>query len=374
MPTLPITNVVNVAISRETQFPTAPGFGTMMIVCPDTQAGSVLGLGNRVGTYSSISAVAAEFASTTEAYKAALAYFSQNPRPTQLKIGVRDATPSGTFADEMNLISAADDDWYAFILTGEARVSDDAASYAAAAAWAEARTKLFVTATNEAAALSGGGGIPLILKTSNYDRTAVFYHQDADLAVVAPQTPYPEAAFLGRMLTVDFNGSNTTKTGKFKTLSGIVSSPLTDSQFDFLVGNNGNAYVSIANTPMTANGVMASGEFFDVMHGVDWLQAEIAFRVFGMLATLPKVPYTDQGMEILINQVRLALRQAVANGLVAADFDDEGNLREAFEVSAPSVLSMSNANRAARIAPTITFTARLAGAVHFAQINGTVTV
>lgn len=376
MPTIPINNVVNVAISRETQFPTAPGFGTMMIVFPDS-AGfgtSGLSLSNRVGTYTSIEGVAAHFAVGTEVRKAAEAYFGQNPRPTRLKIGVRDATPPGTLGQELDAIAATDDDWYAFILTAEARISDDVGSSVLAALWAESKTKLFLTSTNEAAALSGGGGLPASLKLLGYDRTGTFYHQDSDLGLVAPFTPYPEAAFLGRMLTVDFNGVNTTRTGKFKRLSGINVSPLNDTQLDFLVGNNANAYVSVANTPMTMNGVMASGEFFDVMHGIDWLQAEIAFRVFGKLATLPKIPYTDAGMEILLNEVRLALKQGVANGLIAADFDDEGNLRDAFTVSAPSVLTMSSANRAARIAPTITFTARLAGAVHFAQINGTVTV
>lgn len=370
MPTLPITNVVNVAITRQTQFPTAPGFGTMLIVCPDTESGGIT-LSERVRAYSSIEAMAIDFDPTDEAYKAALAYFSQNPRPTQVKIGVHDTTPPGSFTAELDAIQAADDDWYGMILTADLRVSASAGTSASVAAWCEARTKLFLTASNEAAALSGGGGLPNTLQTAGYNRTGVFYHQDADVDAV---NSYPEAAFFGKMLTVDFNGVNTTRTGMFKKLAGITTSPLTDAQLDFLTANNGNAYVSIANFPMTMKGTMASGEFFDIMHGVDWLQAEIAYRVFGKLATLPKVPYTDAGMEILLNEVRLALKQAVANGLVAADFDDEGNLLEAFTVSAPSVLTQSQANRAARIAPSITFTARLAGAVHFAQINGTVTV
>lgn len=372
--TLPVSTIVNVAIDRQTLFPQGPGFGTLLVIIPDTGiAGSGLdAVTNRVGTYTSADAVGTAFGGSSEVYKAAVAYFSQNPRPVQLKVGVRDATPSGTLTDELNGIAAVDDDWYGFIFTAGARVSEDAGAAAILASqWAETRTKLFLTATNESAALAGGGGLPATFKTLGYDRSGIFYHQDADADV---GNSYPEAAFFGAMLTVDFNGVNTTRTGKFRRLRGISTSPLNSSQLAFLQNNNANAYVSIANTPMSLDGVMASGEFFDTMHGIDWLSAEIQFRVFGKLATLPKVPYTDQGMEILLAQVRLALQQGVKNGLLAPQIDDDGNIVDAFEVSAPSVLTASEANRSARIAPTITFTARLAGAVHRVQINGTVTI
>lgn len=368
--TLPITNVINVAISRQTVFPTGPGFGTLLIVGPDTTG--VIPLVERARSYSSIDAVGADFATSTEEYKAAQAYFSQNPRPTRVVIGVRDATATtGNHGAELTAIRDVNDDWYGVMLTAEARPGADAIIPGEVAAWVEARNKLFVTATPEAAAIAAGGGTPGVFNTLGLERTAVFYHPDADEDAA---NSYPEAAFFGQMLTVDFNGVNTTKTGKFKRLAGISVTDLTQNELDFLLANEGNAYVSIAGTPMVLNGTMASGEFFDVMHGVDWLQSEIAFRVFGKLATMPKVPLTNAGVEVLVNEVRLVLAQGVANGLLAATFDDDDNLLDAFDVSAASVLSLSEAQRAARQAPTITFTARLAGAVHTAVVNGTVTI
>jgi hypothetical protein len=367
---LPLTNVVNVAITRQTVFPQGPGFGTLLIVGPNSTG--VIPLGERIRFYDSIAGVGDDFAAITEEYKTANAYFAQSPRPIRVAIGVRDQTnPSVDIGDEMDAIVDASDDWYGVMLTADARISIDADAAIALAAWTEARTKLFVTTSNEAAAIAAGGGLPGALNTLGYNRTACFYHPDADTDTV---NSYPEASFFGSMLTVDFNGVNTTKTGSFRTLPGISVTDLTQSEFDFLLTNKGNGYVSIAGTSMVREGTMASGEFFDVMHGVDWLQAEIAFRVFGMLATLPKVPYTNAGMEILVNQVRLALQQGVNNGLLAANFDDDGNLLDAYEVSVPNVLTVSEANRAARIAPPISFTARLSGAVHFATVNGTVTI
>lgn len=368
--TIPISDVLTVSISRQTQFPQGPGFGTPLIVGPDTTGVITLDPDDRVRSYSSIDGVAADFAPATEEYKAAQTAFSQNPRLTQLKIGVRD-TAAGALADEMDAIVDVDNDWYAVMLTAEARVSDDAGLTAELAAWVEPRRKLFVVATNEADALAAGGGIAATLKASNLHRTGVFYHQDADSDAA---NAYPEAGALGQMLTVDFDGVNTTRTLKGKRLAGVSTSPLTQNELDNLRSHNGNAHVIVGETPMVVEGKMASGEFFDTMHGVDWLEAEIAKRVFGRLVTMPKVPYTDAGMAILENEVRLALQQGVNNGLLAPKFDDDGNLLDAFEVSTPSVLSQSEANRSARIAPPISFEARLAGAVHFASVAGTVTI
>ena len=368
--TLPISNVLDVSISRQTLFPQGPGFGTLLIVAPNTTG--VITLVERVRSYSSIDGVAADFAAATEEYKAAAAAFSQNPRPTAVKIGVRDtATPPGSFADDMNAIVDVDDDWYAVMLTAEARISDSSTIYAELATWVESRTKLTLTATNEAAAIASGGGIAGILNAAGYHRTGVIYHQDADSDAA---NSYPEAAAFGQMLTVDFNGVDTAKTLKFKQLAGITTSPLTQTQLDDLKSNQGNAYVQVAGQNMVVEGTMASGEFFDTMHGIDWLQGEISTRVFGRLVTMDKVPYTDEGMEILANEVRQALQQGVNNGLLASTFDDDGNLLDAFEVTVPSILSASEANRSARIAPPISFTARLAGAVHFASVSGTVTI
>ena len=77
--TIPVSTIVNVAIDRQTLFPQGPGFGTMLIVCPDTIANSDgLNLTTRIKSYASMDEVAAKFTPNTSVYKAANAYFSQN--------------------------------------------------------------------------------------------------------------------------------------------------------------------------------------------------------------------------------------------------------------------------------------------------------
>lgn len=376
--TLSLNKAINVTITRQTQLPQGPGFGIPLIIGPDTTG--VIPLVERARSYSSIESVAVDFNAADEEYKAANAAFAQEPRPTGVVIGVRDALKPGSLGDELDAIQDVNDSWYACMLTADARVSDEAALALEAASWCESRFKLFLTASNEAAAIAtgGAGGLPGSFNTLGYDRSLCFYHQDADADAV---NSYPEAAFLGKMLTVNFDGRRTTKTGKWKSLTGIYTSPLTPNQYDALLGDGGaaarygNAYVDLGGYSMVDAGTMGSGEFFDTMHGIDWLLAEVQFRVFGKLTSLNKVPYTDAGMEILIAQVRAALVQGQENGLIAPDEPDGlDGITPGFEVSAPSVFSVSAANRAARIAPPITFSARIAGAVHYLTVNGTVTV
>ena len=367
--TLDISNVVNVSITRQTQFPSGPGFGTLMILGPDSTG--VIPLAERIRFYATIDEVAADFAASDEEYKAAATYFSQNPRPIRVAIGVRDALEPTTLGDELDAIVNISDDWYGFMLTSDARISANPNLSGEAAAWAEPRTKLFQTATNEAAAIAAGGGLPGVFATSGYDRSGVWYHQ---LAEDGANSEYPEASIFGSMLTVDFNGFSTTKTAKFKKMPGIPVTPMTQSELGFLLANAGNAYVDIAGNSMSLEGTMASGEFFDIMHGLDWLQSDIAFRVYGALAVNPKIPYTNQGMAILAAEVRGALQQGVRNGLLADQFDDDNILLPAFTVTYPSVLTASAANRGNRIAPPIAFTGQIAGAIHKASVDGVVTI
>lgn len=367
MADLATENIVNVNITRQTQLPTAPGFGRLCIVGPSSTG--VITLGERARVYSSIEGVAADFSTTDEEYKAAAAYFAQNPRPVDLMIAVRDtAEPIG---DEMNLIVDNNPDFYGIVLTDEGR---DGVVDVALAAWTESRRNLFMI-SSDAAAMLTGTGINQTLNTSNYSRTGTFYRSVSD--------EYPEAAFFGRMLTVDFSGTNTTRTGKFKSLAGTTIESLTQNEFDLLQklassepNPLSNVHARAQGVSMVFDGVMASGEFFDTMHFVDWLHAEMQTRVFAALVSNDKVPYTNRGVGLLVNQVRGALQQGVENGGLAPVFSLDGSEIEApaFEITVPSVTQVSPSQRAARQGPSISWTARLAGAVHFATTNGTITV
>jgi len=381
---LPISRVLDVAITRDTLFPTEQGFGTLLIVTSEVGTGTApVDATTRTKLYADAAEVAVDYGSTQETYLAALQAFSITPAPLFIKIGFRTAANAVT--DELDLIEAYDDDWYGLVFTKEMR--DDYQITATdqvplVAAWAEARIKLYYTVTNDI--LTEGLADPTLhtagqMALAAWDRSSANYHHEDD--------EYLDVAALTRLLRTNFNATDSTITLKFKRLPGITpiqrSSGVVTKITGFVPGqghvtnqgNFANTYVTIGGKDMYVEGNMASGEWADTMHGVDWLQSRIASRVFGVLTSKGKVPYTNKGVQLLVDEVGFALEDGVRNGLIATgDLDENGDLIPPYEITVNRVSTVPTAQRANRIAPTIQFSARLAGAIHYAVINGNVTV
>jgi hypothetical protein len=77
---LPYNRVVDVTITRQDRFASAQGFLTALLLTPSTVAGS-LDAGHRTKLYSAIEEVSADWASSTEEYKAASRFFQARIRP-----------------------------------------------------------------------------------------------------------------------------------------------------------------------------------------------------------------------------------------------------------------------------------------------------
>ena len=89
-------------------------------------------------------------------------------------------------------------------------------------------------------------------------------------------------------------------------------------------------------------------------------------RIFGVLANLPKLPFTNQGIAVIEGEIRAQQQEAITNGVFASD--------PAPTVSVPDVLDVPTADKANRLLPDVGFTATLAGAIHAVEIDGTVSV
>lgn len=260
--------------------------------------------------------------------------------------------------------------WYGFTFTKEL-VDQDIKD---AAAWAEARVKIFGFTTKASNVLDGSitSDIGSFMKTNLYNRTFWIWDDNDDYMIVS--------AF-ARAFTVNFNEENSTLTLKFKQLPGTTPSVLTETQRLAIVGKNGNYYTTFGASIMMAEGWMASGQFFDERHGLDWLQNAIETNVFGYLYTrTTKVPQTDKGVAALVSQVESALREAVRNGLLAEgqwNGSDLGEIKsgdylpKGFYVYAQPVRDQNQSDREARKAPPIQAICKGAGAIHFADVTVT---
>jgi len=258
--------------------------------------------------------------------------------------------------------------WYGMTFTKElteANLKD-------AAAWAEARVKVFGFTTKASNVLDPAvtADIGSFLKTSLYSRTFSVWDDNDDYMIVG--------AF-ARGFTVNFNEENSTITLKFKQMPGNTPTTLTETQRTTLVAKNVNYYTTFGDSVMFAEGIMASGQFFDERHGLDWLQNAVETNVFGYLLTrVTKVPQTDRGVAAIVSQVESALREGVRNGLLAegqwngfdlGEVKSGDYLPKGFYVFAQPVRDQNQSDREARKSPPIQAICKGAGAIHFADIT-----
>lgn len=275
------------------------------------------------------------------------------------------AAAEATLSDGLDALQAFDPSWYglmfAKVLTDEQIIE--------AAKWTEARVKLFGFTTKDSDILDANtDNIGKKLKDLKLDRTFWTYDND---------DPYQVASAFARAFTVNFTMENSTITLKFKQLPGTTPVNLTPAQANAIEAMNGNYYSYFGDSAMLANGVMASGRYFDEVHGCDWLQNALETNVFGTLYTAPKIPQTDRGVARLVQAAEQAGREAVRCGLAAPgiwngeDLGEVANgdfLPKGFYVYAQPVAEQNQSDREARKAPPIQMLVKGAGAIHSADI------
>jgi len=205
-----------------------------------------------------------------------------------------------------------------------------------------------------------------VLKTANLKRSFTQYSASS----------YAIASFFGRAATVDFTGSKTTLTMKFKTEPGVVAETLTETQAAALKAKNCNVFVNYDNSSaIIQEGVMANGAFFDEVQGLDWLENFLQTEIWNLLYTSKtKIPQTNAGMDLIANKIAGCLQQGVVNGLIApgqwnADgfgaLENGDYLDSGYYIYHPDISTQSQADREARKSVTFQVAVKLAGAVHF---------
>lgn len=271
----------------------------------------------------------------------------------------------GTMANMSN-------DWYGLYVASSTGPAD--ADILAVAAYVEAASvsRIYGVTSQDANVMSSVAttDIAYQLKALGYKRTFVQY---------SSSNKYAAASIFGRAFTVDFNGNNTTLTIKFKQEPGVTAEYLTEAQAAAVKAKNCNVFVYYNNgTAILQEGVMVNGYFFDEVHGTDWLQNDMQTGVYNLLYTsTTKIPQTDSGINMIVGKICESCERGVVNGLMAPGIWTAGGfgaikmgdtLSKGYYVYAQPLAQQAQADREARKAPVIQVAAKLAGAVHSANI------
>ncbi len=168
------------------------------------------------------------------------------------------------------------------------------------------------------------------------------------------------AALLGQML----GKTPGSATWRHKRLAGVTPDVLTATEETVRDGKYAMSYTSKRSIGLTDSGRAGSSRPFDITHGVDQLQADIETSVLLVFANNDKVPYNQTGLAQIKAAVEGPLAAAQAAGLI----------EPGWFVQMPDLADISDADKAGRTLPDVTFSAVFTGAIESVTIAGTISL
>lgn len=341
----------------------------------------------KVGAYSSVDEVLAAgwVASGDDADPvgvAAQVAFGQSPRPStvyiapiQTKTTQVEDEESGEVAEVVEAESTvetiqraiATSGWYVVCTAGV-----DPAEYEEIAAYIETQEKMFVYTEMDYFGAGEEGENASYVGTVYFRSMGVYGKEESDQAMedVPEANAYINVAFAAKWLNYE-SGS---ETSAFKTLATVYPSKLTTTEMKALEGDAMNYFITVGNKNITMHGMTRGGEWADVIRFRDWLKNDMQLAVVNLFVTRPKVPYTDSGIALVQNQMIASLKRGQnAGGIAEDEFDEDGNTIPGFVTSVPLSSSITASEKASRKLRNCKFKARLAGAIHFAELKGSLT-
>jgi hypothetical protein len=266
-------------------------------------------------------------------------------------ISLEDVSTAGTaFATELAAMKASlGESAYGLLIDGFSETEINLA-----ATFALANSMLFLGQSADAEILESGqtDDVASDLDGANNTRAAVCFtrNMSGDWA----------AGLLGQMLAVTPGSA----TWAFKQIAGATADTLTTTHFNAARAKHALLYTTDRGEAHTWDGFAASGRYFDVTHGADFLKADIETRVYQQFLNRPKIPFNATGLSIIESAIRGALGASEAAGLI----------EPGWFVTMPSLVGYSSVDKAARLLRTVEFSAVLTGAVHSVTVAGTLTL
>lgn len=289
----------------------------------------------------------AGFAATTKTYKAAMVLFSQEDAPAKIAV-CATTEPTETWLTDVNNLSK---DWRQLIVvTNNEETATNISGIMAAIEVTDNKMYFADLAVDDATELSVVG----------INRTVLFYCNSTD------ECPSPSAALVGATAGLPVGGF----TYKNIILKGVKPQALNDTQIEAIHKKGGITFVTKAGDNVTSEGIVAGGEYIDIVDSKDYVIGQLEYRTQKLLNTSAKVPYDDTGIALLQCVCEDVLKDAYNNGIIASD--EEG--LPAYTVNYGLRADTTAADRAARKYVNGAFTFTLAGGIHTVEVLGTIEI
>lgn len=288
--------------------------------------------------------VTAGFAAETNVYKAAQLLFAQTNAPKQIAVCAVTTTADVAMADA----ALVGKDWRHLVVINDSDTETDVAKVMTAVEALDGKMYF--------AGLDVTGSATL--NVSGVRRTVLFFCDSED-------APVPVAALVGEVA----GRAAGSFTYKNLVLSGIPAQELTDTEVEAIHKKGGITFIGKAGDNVTSEGMVAGGEYIDVIDSEDYIVQQLTYKTQKLLNTAAKVPYDNNGIAMLESVAVDVLQGAFNAGMIAINEDGS----PAYSVSYALSEDVSDKDRAGRRYLGGSFAFKLAGAIHETEITGTIT-
>ena len=361
-----LNKIVDVSVKVSSPATISSDFNLGMII--DNRADSPIANEVKEYNYSNYQAqmVADGFATTDDAYKKAVIYFSQSEKSARLAVAGTGA--SEAVDDAFTRIRNANDKFWAFCFA--ATVTDENIAKVAALVEASAIPSVyFFGSSDEKCIQASTTNIMKTLQTAQYTRTFGFYSEDANIDI----------GMVGLVSGLNSMKNNSAYTAAYKTLIGVTASDLNDTQINTLIAYGGNVFTKFGNTyRFTYPCISGGGYHVDELFLIDAASLLIQQEVVAGLVATKKVPQTESGVDMLVAFAARACNTlenigliggGIWNGEQVLSLNTGDAIQNGYYIEAETVASQSTADRSSRVSPPIYIALLATGAIEHVVIN-----
>lgn len=368
----PAENIINIVTNIRAAGLGTANFGAGMVFADfDSSTDATFAEGS-YRDYGGASAVAANFSIASDPYLAALAWFSAVPKPRSLRIYLRQEndSPVESLNDAVN--KRIWFYWYEFEATIRANDADVLALIAAG----DAAGKFFAGTTNQSSVRDPSLATDIASKAKLQGSRRAFLLSHA----TAPYAGFELGAVFSR---VNFNAANSTITGEFKKLPGIVAEDLTNTAYSAMKEKGAPFYTVVetggqvdAGRVINSKSTSSYGEFIDDVFNLDGFVNTLTVNVYNALANAKKLGQTPDGQQVLMDAAAQVGQRYIDNGYLGPrtyTSEETGDelLSDGYEIlsKAVDILDLTDAERAERFSAPIRIRVFRAGAIHAVDIT-----
>ncbi|MEW2971038.1 DUF3383 family protein [Pseudomonas juntendi] len=369
----PAENIINIVTNIRAAGLGTANFGAGMVFADFDSSSDVTFVTGTYRDYGGAAAVAANFNIASDVYLAALAWFSAVPKPKTLRVYLRQEldTPVESLNDAIN--KRIWFYWFEFETTIRANDADVLALIAAG----DAADKFYAGTTNQADVRTPSLATDIVSKAKLQGSRRAFLLSHA----TAPYAGFELAAVFSR---VNFNAANSTITGEFKKLPGIVAEDLTLTAYSAMKEKGAVFYTVVetggqedAGRVINSKSTSSFGEFIDDVFNLDGFVNSLRVNLYNALANIPtKLKQTPEGQQVLLDAAAQIGQRFIDNGYLGArrytsDETGEEVLSDGYEIlsKADDILDLTDAERSERLAAPIIMRLFRAGAIHAVDVT-----